>query len=326
MKTFLTTILIFVFATVFGQETITSPPVHDPVIIRQGSTYYVFCTGNGINMWSSKDMINWKHEKPVFETAPKWAVEAVPGFKNTIWAPDISYNNGLYYLYYAVSTFGKNGSCIGVATNKTLDPNHDAYKWQDHGKVVQSIPGRDLWNAIDPNLAFDNNKIPWLAFGSWWTGIKLVKLNDSLTGLAQPEAWYTIAKRLRDFTTDERSAGSAAIEAPFIFNKGKYYYLFVSFDLCCQGEKSTYKIAIGRSEKITGPYVDKNGVDMNKGGGSIVVQGNDLWYGVGHNAVCTFDGTDYIVFHGYDAKDKGRSKLIIKKLDWNKEGWPEVKL
>ncbi|HEY6977252.1 MAG TPA: arabinan endo-1,5-alpha-L-arabinosidase [Chitinophagaceae bacterium] len=306
-----------------AQQLQTNISVHDPVMIKQDSTYYIFCTGMGISVFSSTDMKNWKQEKPVFDKAPQWAVDAVSGFKGHIWAPDISYHNGQYYLYYAVSAFGKNTSCIGVATNKTLNAASKDFKWIDHGKVIQSVPGRDMWNAIDPNLIIDETNIPWLVFGSFWNGIKLVKLKDDLTAVAEPETWYTVASRKRDFILPDSVAGDAAIEAPFIFKKEKYYYLFVSFDYCCRGEKSTYKMMIGRSEKVYGPYVDKDGVPMNLGGGSLVLEGNKNWYGVGHNAIVSFDGTDYLVFHGYDAGDKGKSKLRIEKLSWLDE-WPLI--
>ena len=297
-------------------------PVHDPVMIKENGTYYLFCTGFGISVWSSRDLQNWRKEKAVFDKAPEWAVKAVPGFRGHIWAPDISYHNGMYYLYYAVSAFGKNTSCIGLAVNKTLDSASKDFKWEDKGKVIQSVPGRDMWNAIDPNLAVDESNDAWLTFGSFWNGIKLVKLDKSLTSVAQPEQWHTIAGRKREFGLEDSLAGDDAIEAPFIFKKGKYYYLFVSFDYCCRAEKSTYKMVVGRSEKITGPYIDKEGVNMIRGGGSIVQEGNSNWYGVGHNAVYTFDGKDYLIFHGYDAKDKGRSKLIIEELSWDNNGWP----
>lgn len=299
-------------------------PVHDPVMIQQGDTYYLFCTGFGISVFSSKDRQNWKREKPVFDKAPEWAVKAVRGFRGHIWAPDISYHNGQYYLYYAVSAFGKNTSCIGVAVNKTLDPTSPDFKWEDKGKVIQSIPGRDMWNAIDPNLIIDENNMPWLAFGSFWDGIKLVQLNDDLTSVAEPQQWYTIARRPRDFTIPDSMAGNAAIEAPFIFKKGPYYYLFVSWDYCCRAEKSDYKVVMGRSEKVIGPYLDKNGVPTNQNGGSLIVEGDSKeWFGAGHSGTYTFDGADYIIYHGYDAKDKGRSKLIIQQLKWE-DGWPVI--
>ena len=271
-------------------------------------------------------MVNWKREKPVFDEPPEWAVRLVPGFKGHIWAPDISYHQGKYYLYYSVSAFGKNTSCIGVATNATLNPEDSAYHWEDHGKLVQSVPGRDMWNAIDPSLTLDENDTPWLTFGSFWDGIKQVQLTDSLSGIAEPESWYTVARRIRDFKYSDSEAGNGAIEAPFIFKKNNYYYLFVSFDFCCRGTNSTYKIMVGRSENINGPYLDRDGAEMDQGGGTLVVAGNESWPGVGHNAAYTFDGTDYIIFHGYDASDNGKPKLLIRKMSWDNDGWPIVTL
>ncbi len=303
----------------------TLPVVHDPVMIRQDSTFYIFCTGWGITVYSSTDMKHWKQQSPVFAKAPQWAVQAIPHFVGHIWAPDISYYNGQYYLFYAVSAFGKNTSAIGIATNKTLDTSSKDFKWIDHGKVVQSVPNRDMWNAIDPNLIVDENKTPWLAFGSFWNGIKLVKMNADLLTVAQPEQWYTIASRQRNFILPDSVAGDAAIEGPFIFKKNNYYYLFVSFDYCCRGEKSTYKMMVGRSENVYGPYVDKGGVPMNLGGGSLVLEGDKNWHGVGHNAVVDVNGTDYLVFHGYDANDRGISKLRIEPLVWIND-WPFVRM
>jgi arabinan endo-1,5-alpha-L-arabinosidase len=308
--------------TVFSTR---NTPVHDPVLIKEKDTYYVFCTGWGITVFSSKDLQHWRKEKPVFALPPAWAMAAVPGFKGHIWAPDISYHNGKYYLYYAVSAFGKNTSCIGVAVNTTLDSTDPACKWEDKGLVIQSVPGRDMWNAIDPNLVVDASGVAWLAFGSFWDGIKLVKLKADLLTVAEPQEWHTIASRPRSFAIPDTAAGDGAVEAPFIFRKGKYYYLFVSRDYCCRAEKSDYKVVVGRSEKIQGPYLDKNNRPLWQNGGSPVVEGDGVqWYGAGHNAVYTADGTDYFIYHGYDAKDKGRSKLLLRVLQWSEDGWPVV--
>jgi arabinan endo-1,5-alpha-L-arabinosidase len=298
--------------------------VHDPVMIKEANTYYLFCTGFGISVFSSTDLQNWKKEKSVFAAAPQWAVEAVPGYRGHTWAPDITYYNGKYYLYYSVSTFGKNNSCIGVAVNKTLNPSSPDYKWEDLGKVITSVPGKDRWNAIDPNLIIDEKNVPWLSFGSFWSGLKLVKLNSDLKTLAQPDQLLSIAARANGNGTD--TTGGNAIEAPFIFKKGAYYYLFASWDYCCRGEKSNYKVVVGRSKQVTGPYLDKNSVTMTSNGGTLVLEGDAKeWFGAGHNAVYHVDGKDYIVYHGYDAQDKGRSKLLINELAWDKEGWPTLK-
>ena len=128
--------------------------VHDPVVIKQKDTYYLYCTGKGISVLSSKDLKNWQPEPSIFKEKPHWVDVVVPNFDNHIWAPDISFHNNTYYLYYSVSAFAKNTSAIGVATNTTLNPKDPAYKWIDHGIVIQSQPNRDMWNAIDPNLVF----------------------------------------------------------------------------------------------------------------------------------------------------------------------------
>lgn len=307
--------------------------VHDPVMIRQNGVYYIFATGQGIAVWSSTDMTNWNREKPVFDAPPAWAVEAIPTFKGHIWAPDISFYHGQYFLYYSVSAFGKNTSCIGVATNETLDPRDPKFKWHDHGKVIQSIPGVTNWNAIDPNLVTDDEGKPYLAFGSFWEGLKLVRLADDRLQLAESvRKLPTLASRMKDpgapnLPAPEGNpidAGGNAIEAPFIFKHGGDYFLFASIDYCCRGPKSTYKMIVGRSKMLAGPYVDQAGISMAHGGGTLLLAGDANWYGVGHCAVCEFDGSDYVIFHGYDASDGGRAKLRIERLAWNAAGWPSV--
>lgn len=304
--------------------------VHDPVMIQQDGTYYLFETGRGVSMWSSPDMENWTEEEQIFDSAPEWTFEVNPDFRNHMWAPDIAHHNGTYYLYYSVSSFGRNTSAIGVATNETLHPDDPNYEWVDHGPVVESVPGRDMWNAIDPNLTFDDEGTPWLTFGSYWLGMKLVKMKDNLTEVAvNTEAeWHTIAARHRYWKLDERDAGDSEngdIEAPFIFKKNGWYYLFASWDRCCSGENSTYKVVVGRSKDITGPYLDRANRDMRHGGGTIVIKGNEDWAGIGHNSAYTFNGTDYLVAHGYDLSDDGDSKLILLEMEWD-DGWPEVSI
>lgn len=298
--------------------------IHDPVMARQGGTYYLFSTGPGITFYSSTDRQTWRLRGRVFPDEPAWAKQVSPRFDGHIWAPDIAEHGGKYYLYYSVSAFGRNTSAIGVTVNRTLDPDSPDYRWEDQGIVVRSVPNRDLWNAIDPNLVFDDAGVPWLSFGSFWSGIKLVKLAPSLTAVAEPQEWHSLAKRERSVLVDDLHAGPAEIEAPFIFRKGEYYYLFVSWDKCCRGRDSTYKMVVGRAEKVTGPYVDRAGRDLAKGGGTVLLAGDAAWAGVGHNSVYAFDGKDYLVFHAYENADRGLQKLKIAELQWDATAWPVV--
>ncbi len=296
--------------------------VHDPVMAKEKDRYYLFSTGPGITFYSSGDMKTWKPEGRVFPEGPAWATKAAPSFNGHVWAPDIYHHDGKYYLYYSVSGFGKNTSAIGVTVNSTLDPRAPGYKWEDQGLVVQSVPGRDLWNAIDSHVIDDEKGTPWMSFGSFWGGLKLVKLDASRTRLAEPQEWHTIARRERPAFTPDEEAAPAQIEAPFIFPKNGWYYLFASWDLCCKGKDSTYKVVVGRSKSVTGPYLDRNGVDMARGGGSLVIQGDGDWQALGHNSAYTFDGKDYMVLHAYETADKYRQKLKVLEMTWDGDGWP----
>lgn len=151
-------------------------------------------------------------------------------------------------MYYAASTFGSNHSGIFLATSTTGASG----SWTNQGLVIESNTSDD-WNAIDPNLVIDDQGRWWLDFGSFWSGIKMVQL-DPATG-----------KRLDGTIRSISGRNGGAIEAPFIYRHGGYYYQFVSFDLCCRGASSTYRIMVGRSTSITGPYVDRNGTAMTSG-------------------------------------------------------------
>jgi arabinan endo-1,5-alpha-L-arabinosidase len=287
--------------------------VHDPCIIKQGDTYYVFSTGHGIPIRRSKDLIHWEAAGRVFaEDVPKWAGEEIRGSAFP-WAPDIAYLHGRYYLYYSVSTFGRNRSLIGLVTNRTLDPQSPDYVWKDEGKVVESFP-QDGYNAIDSNvLALGKGKLAMI-FGSFWSGIQYIEA-DARTGKPRPGAVpRCIARRL----------GSTAIEAPFLIRHGAYFYLLVSFDFCCRGTQSTYNIRIGRAKSVEGPYLDRDGKPMLEGGGTLLLGTEGSVIGPGHCAVLRELRRDLLVYHFYDGTANGIPTLQVRPLAWDRAGWPRV--
>lgn len=312
------------------------PDVHDPVMaIGENGRYYIYSTGMGVGVMSSADLKTWQPEPSVLNPIPTWAQDTVPGYNGHTWAPDVSYHDGRWLLYYSCSTFGKNGSAIGLATNQTLDPKSPLFKWEDQGLVIASHKGRDNWNAIDPNLITDaKTGRPYLVYGSFWDGIQLVSLaRDYKTPVSKPR---TIARRLdrhRDlkeieFTIengrDTIEAGDNAIEAPFITYHDGFYYLFVSWDYCCRGKNSTYKTVYGRSRSINGPYLDREGKDMAYGGGTMLVGPSDRFFGIGHNSAYELYGQWYFLCHAYDAEVGARAKLFLKKMYFDEEGWIEL--
>lgn len=304
---------------------------HDPSIAKQGNTWYVFATGRApgggqFPIRCSTDLTDWHLCGRVFSEIPDWIQKASPRTKD-LWAPDISYEYGEYRLYYAYSLFGKNTSGIALATNKTLDPKSPDYRWIDKGLVLRSTASDD-YNAIDPNFIMDAHGRSWLAFGSFWSGIKLRQLNNNGKLSTNDTKLYSLATRAKSSGSAPGKSGLppdlTAIEAPFLVRHQRYYYLFVSWDLCCRGARNNYRTMVGRAKKVTGPYLDENGTPMLQGGGTQILAGNSAWVGPGGESILMGSPNDLIVFHAYDTKT-GRPVLQISTIDWS-DGWPHVAL
>lgn len=298
----------------------------DPsTVVKSGGTYWVYGTGRGVSQFSSTDRVHWTFRGPVFPTAPAWVASAVPANRgNFAWAPDVHFFGGLWRLYYAYSSFGSKVSGIGVATNATLDPK----TWVDQGLVVRT--GRDTgYNAIDPCIFQDAGGKPWLSFGSYFSGIKLIAI-DPVTGkqAAGDSAVTNLA--------DRPHTPPNAIEASCVFYHAGFYYLFVAWDACCAGARSTYNIRMGRSQTVTGPYLDKAGQDMQAGGGTLFLgsvgdngSGRPLDDEVGPGHAGILEDTDgaYVSYHQEWARDHdGRTTLNLSKLAWDTDGWPRLVL
>jgi arabinan endo-1,5-alpha-L-arabinosidase len=268
---------------------------------------------------TSKDLRTWAGSGHVFGELPQWARTEIPKARNA-WAPDISYFNGKFHLYYSVSSFGSRNSAIGLTTTRTLDSASPDYKWVDEGMVLRSYEDKDDWNAIDPNLFIEDERHAWLTWGSFWGGIKMRRIDPATGKLSTiDDTMYSLSSRPRGDPVN------GSVEAPFLIRHGDYYYLFVSFDRCCRGPESTYNVVVGRSRSVTGPYVDRAGRSMLEGGGSLVIEATTAtWRGPGHQAVFREGNQDYLFFHAYFGAGLGRgSALQISTMTWE-DGWPRV--
>jgi arabinan endo-1,5-alpha-L-arabinosidase len=326
--------------------------VHDPsTIIKDKDEYWVFYTGGGVPSYHSKDLVTWEPGPRIFNSNPPWLAQVVPpgqgrrggrgaatapsatgpstgpasaaargrgrGFGGGIasfWAPDVVKVGDQYMVFFSYSAFGRNTSAIAVATNPTLNPDDPNYKWTDQGIVVQSRT-EDDFNTIDPTVQLDDDGKLWLAFGSFWSGIKLVQL-DPKTG-----------KRLDPDGKLYPLAHYRSIEAAEIYPHDGYYYLMVDWGLCCRGLDSTYEMRVGRSRQITGPYLDKDGKDMLTGGGSPLLATDGAFVGPGHPGIFQDGGKFYMSMHFYDGSGSSNGTggtLAIRPLTWDAQGWPVV--
>ncbi len=280
---------------------------HDPSrLTKVGNTYYLFYTSQGIVEKTSTDLRNWTDVSQVFPgSPPAWTTSAVPGFTGDFWAPDIIYLNGVYFLYYAVSTFGSQISAIGLVTTTNLATG----PWTDQGAVIQSTNG-SAYNCIDPCPLLNTDGTLWLSFGSFWNGIYLVQLNP------------TTGKRISASSTLTQLAYNSSIEGSFLYQQGGYYYLFVNWNSCCAGIGSTYNIRVGRSSSVTGPYLDRNGVNMVSSAGSVFLESTARFIGPGQTGILNDNGTNWLTYHYYDGNNAGTPALGLGRMNWDTNGWP----
>jgi arabinan endo-1,5-alpha-L-arabinosidase len=282
-------------------------------MVEANGVFYRYWTGNNIPAASSTDLLNWSSFPEAIQGGySSWVSEWLAGINgetfNFPWAPDVSFFGGKYHIYSSFSSiFGDNISCISHLS--TDDPATN--NWTDHGPVL-CTEGHENYNAIDADVGVEADGTPWLSFGSFWDGILAFPLN--LDG-SRADGELT------------RLAWAPQIEAPVLFFRCGFYYLFVTWGLCCPGEGRSvddlsYRVAVGRSENILGPYVDREGTPLLEGGGTLLVEGDGVqWAAAGHSDVIATRNKIYHFYHAYRQSDGG-AQLRIVELPFDNEGWP----
>lgn len=284
---------------------VSSSSLPDPTVITAADGwFYLYATEDTRNMpvMKSRNLVDWDFTGTVFTDSTRPVFEP----KGGLWAPDINLIDGKYVLYYSMSVWGGEQTCgIGVATaSKPEGP------FTDHGKLFRSNE-IGVTNSIDP-FYIESDSRKYLFWGSF-RGIYGIELSSD--GLAiKPGAEKT------------RIAGTA-FEGTYIHKRGKYYYLFASVGTCCEGVNSTYRLVVGRSQNLMGPYSDKSGKLMMDNGFEVVIGSNDRFVGNGHNSEIISDksGNDWILYHGVDVNNAKGRVLLLDHLQWDKKGWPFVR-
>lgn len=276
----------------------------DPTIIKAGDgSFYLYATEDTRNLpiFKSDNLVDWTFTGTAFTNNTRPDFEP----KGGLWAPDINYINNQYVLYYSMSVWGGEWTCgIGAAVaQKPEGP------FTDKGKLFRSNE-IDVQNSIDPFYIEENGK-KYLFWGSF-RGIYAIELSDD--GLSvKPDAQKVLI------------AGTA-FEGTYIYKRNDVYYLFASIGSCCEGVNSTYKLVVGRSKSLFGPYLDKNGKDMLDNGYSLVIGPNSRFVGNGHCSEIAQDeaGNDWMFYHGVDTQNPHGRVLLLDQIKWDSDGWPYV--
>lgn len=283
-------------------EPVIKDSAPDPTVIKaDDGDYYLYATEDlrNVPIYRSSDLFHWQLAGTVFDdySRPQW------NQKGGIWAPDINKVGGQYVLYYSKSEWGGDWTCgIGVATAPS-----PTGPFTDHGCLFISKE-IGVRNSIDPFFIEDDGR-KYLFWGSFH-GIYGIELTDD--GL-----------RIKKGARKKRIAGNF-MEGTYIHKRGKYYYLFGSEGSCCAGERSTYRVVYGRSEHLFGPYRTKEGGRMLRGSYDVLVEGDSLVAGPGHNAeiVTDSEGRDWMPVHGYERKHPERGRQVwMLRIGWQ-DGWP----
>ena len=290
--------------TVTNRQPVIDMSAPDPTVIRaEDGTFYLYATEDmrNVPIFHSANLVDWKLVGTAFtdNSRPKW----LP--KGGIWAPDIQRVGGKYYLYYAKSVWGGEWDAgIGVAVS-----NNPAGPFVDRGCMFTSKQ-IGIQNCIDPFYIEDGGK-KYLFFGSFH-GIYGVELTAD--GLHVKQG------------AKPREVAGTFMEATYIRRRGGYYYLFGSTGTCCEGARSTYRITIGRSKSLFGPYVDKAGQRLLDNHYNILLDKDDSVLGPGHNAGLITDdaGNDYMFYHGFKASDPDAGRAVwLSRIVWA-DGWPSA--
>src|SRR5450755_208963 len=293
--------------------------VHDPYMLKDpGGTYWLYGTHN--TLASSTDMVTFvSHAADITPDFSWWKTVNTTGTNGLtdMWAPDVMFANGTYYQYYALPFEPHNGPQAIIALATSTNPNGP---WTDAGQIIESFGttagSTTTFNAIDPAPFVDGSGNWWLVFGSFTDGIHLIQLDPS-TGLR-------LNSNLTLYTIAQRGNPSAGEEGPFIYLWNGWYYYFAPINVCCNGVNSTYRIIVGRSQSPTGPYLDRGGIDLMQGGGTILLSAHGNINGPGGQSVFTDGIQPTLVYHYYDGNNNGAPTLGTNRLGFDSNDWPFV--
>lgn len=308
-------ICYFKIGMTYTNPVITFSSAADPTVIRTDEGFYLYATQTNsywIPIYFSKDLVNWEFKRSAFRKATRPTEDVLPG-GGAFWAPEIRYINGKYVLYFSWAKWG-DGSKSYTAVATSDSPVGDFLNAKP--LLITDDFGS---NCID-QFYYEEDSKKYMFVGSF-NGIYVTELTDDGLSVKRGADGKPVLKK---------QVCGRAFEGTNIYKKGKYYYLFASINNCCDGINSRYKVVVGRSEKLLGPYVDRKGKDMLDNSWELVLEGDgETFFGPGHNSIIIPDdaGTDWMIYHSYVKENStvGGRLGMLDRIVWSPDGWPTIK-
>ncbi len=242
LKIFFQLIFLLTFNPLFGQsvQTYKNPVIQgffpDPSIVRVGDDYY--CVNStfeyfpAIVISHSRDLVHWQQIGHVFSKSEDLDLTHFWDGMG-IWAPDISYHNGEFYIFYCLVQLKKDRS-YNVRGNYMVKSKSIMGGWS---KPVQLT---DYGN--DPSHFVDTDGQHYMLFAAGipqGNGTRIVKLNNDCTKIIEGPFWM------------ETEGKKAAPEGPHLLKKDGYYYLTMA---ASGGLFNGHHMLLARSKSVYGPF------------------------------------------------------------------------
>lgn len=278
----------------------------DPCIVRAGEVYYIAVSTfewlPGVRVYASANLADWEHCTDLLTHQ----VDLRGNPKNcSIWAPQLSYRDGLFYLMY-------------TDVKSTKRPFKDCHNYLITAPSIHGPWSEPVYlnsSGFDPSLFHDDDGRKWLLNCLW--DYRIRESNKSSGIVIQqydPDLGKLVGepKKLFECTPLKKT------EAPHIYKHGGYYYLITAEG----GTGSGHAVTVARSRELLGPYeVDPLNPMLTSrhdpglalqcaGHGSLVETPDGEWY-MAH--LCTRPAEGQYAILGRET--------ALQQVYWDEQGW-----